>query len=84
MPRKTTPTEPTFEAVYAELEQTIARLEAGDLALDEALTLYERGMALAKQCSAMLDRAELKIQELSGADLLEANEETELFDDEDA
>jgi exodeoxyribonuclease VII small subunit len=63
MPKKTA--EATFEQIYSELETTIEQLEAGNLSLDEALVLYERGMELAKQCGVMLDRAELKIQELA-------------------
>lgn len=54
----------SFEKLYAELEETISRLEAGDLPLDESLALFQRGMELAKQCGALLDQAELRIKEL--------------------
>lgn len=54
----------SFEKLYAELEDTIAKLEAGDLPLDESLALFQRGMELAKQCGALLDQAELRIKEL--------------------
>jgi exodeoxyribonuclease VII small subunit len=63
MPKKSQ--DVSFEQLYGELEATIEKLEAGNLSLDESLALYERGMELAKQCSALLDRAELKIQELA-------------------
>jgi exodeoxyribonuclease VII small subunit len=73
MPKKSQET--SFEQLYTELEATIDKLEAGNLSLDEALALYERGIDLAKQCSAMLDRAELKIQELApNSDDLEQDE----------
>lgn len=53
-----------FEALYAELEETVRRLEGGDLSLSEALSLFERSTALAEQCNALLDRAELRVQQL--------------------
>ncbi len=55
----------SFEQLYTELEATIEKLEGGNLSLDDALALYERGMELAKQCGGMLDRAELRIKELA-------------------
>ena len=55
----------SFEQLYDELEATIDKLEAGNLSLDDALALYQRGMELAGQCGTLLDQAELKIQELS-------------------
>lgn len=55
----------SFEQLYNELEATIEKLEEGSLTLDDALALYQRGMELAGECGTMLDRAELKIQELA-------------------
>jgi exodeoxyribonuclease VII small subunit len=54
----------SFEAQFRELEEIIAKLEAGDLPMEQSLTLFERGMELAKQCGTLLDAAELRIQEL--------------------
>jgi exodeoxyribonuclease VII small subunit len=54
-----------FEEAYAELEETVQKLEAGSLPLAEALALYQRGMALAKQCNLQLDKAELTIKTLA-------------------
>lgn len=66
MPKKTSsPSEPTFEQAFKELESIIAKLESGELSLDESLALFERGQALAKQCGALLDAAELKVKQLS-------------------
>ncbi len=56
--------DPSFEEVYSELESVIAKLEAGDLSLDESLALFQRGMELTKKCTEMLDHAELRIKEL--------------------
>ncbi len=58
------PKDQSFEALYSELEATVAKLEAGDLSLDESLALFQRGMELAKKCAEMLEKAELRIKEL--------------------
>lgn len=55
----------SFEQLYNELEATIEKLEEGNLSLDDALALYQRGIELATECGTMLDDAELKIQELT-------------------
>lgn len=54
----------TFEQVYGRLEETVAKLEAGGLPLDETIALYEDGMRLAARCQEMLDAAELKVTRL--------------------
>jgi exodeoxyribonuclease VII small subunit len=54
----------SFEQLFTELEATVAKLEAGDLSLDESLALFQRGMELAKKCTGMLDKAELRVKEL--------------------
>lgn len=59
--------ERAFEEWYGELEETVRRLEAGDLPLAEALALFERSTALAEQCNTLLDRAELRVRQLSQA-----------------
>ncbi|MFX0540251.1 exodeoxyribonuclease VII small subunit [Roseovarius sp. S4756] len=53
--------EMTFEQAMAELEQVVGRLERGDVALDESITLYERGAALKKRCDSKLKEAEEKV-----------------------
>jgi exodeoxyribonuclease VII small subunit len=67
-PRKNKPEpvdELSFEQAYQELEELVRQLEAGALALDESLALFERGRALAARCQAALDAAELKVQTLT-------------------
>jgi exodeoxyribonuclease VII small subunit len=54
----------SFEEAFRELEAAVQRLEAGDLTLEEALALYERGMGLAQRCSQVLDAAEIQVQQL--------------------
>jgi len=55
----------TFEQAYAELEETVRKLEAGGLTLEESLALFERGQALADRCNAQLEQAELKVNQLT-------------------
>ena len=56
--------EQTFEELQRTLDDLVARLERGDVPLDEALALYERGEAVHRALSERLDRAELRIEEL--------------------
>ena len=69
----------SFENLFSELEETVAKLEGGDLSLDESLTLFQRGTELAKKCTAMLERAELQVKELGprGEDFETEDEEEE-------
>ncbi len=55
---------PSFEAAYRELEEIVAQLERGDLPLERALELHERGQALAAYCATQLDQAELRVKML--------------------
>ncbi len=57
--------QPTFEELYRELEETVRRLEAGDLTLDQSVALFERGASLAEQCNVLLDAAELRVRQLT-------------------
>ncbi|MBV9099760.1 MAG: exodeoxyribonuclease VII small subunit [Candidatus Dormibacteraeota bacterium] len=54
----------SFEAAVAELDSLIERLEAGSIALDDAIAAYERGAALARHCEALLDRTERRVNAL--------------------
>ncbi len=65
-----------FEAAFAELEETVRRLEEGNLSLEESIALFERGQRLAAYCSAQLDSAELRIRQLMPAGEAEYTEET--------
>jgi exodeoxyribonuclease VII small subunit len=54
----------SFEAAYAELETIISRLESGELTLEESVELFERGRSLSDHCQALLDKAELRVNQL--------------------
>lgn len=56
--------EMTFEEAYGKLETVVRRLEAGEVRLEEALALFEQGIALTRLCTTLLDRAEAKMQML--------------------
>lgn len=56
---------PTFEQAVERLQVIADTLENQNPALAEALTLYEEGAALLKQCTGMLDDAREKITVLS-------------------
>jgi exodeoxyribonuclease VII small subunit len=53
-----------FETGLTELEGIVARLERGDLPLEESLQLFERGMSLSRDCRGLLERAELRVRNL--------------------
>lgn len=56
-----------FDAALAELERTVAQLEAGGLPLERTLALYERGVALQRRCERLLGDAELRVRRLVDA-----------------
>jgi exodeoxyribonuclease VII small subunit len=53
---------PGFETCLAELERTVKELESGDLPLERALELYEKGVALAESCRKQLEEAETRVE----------------------
>jgi len=54
----------TFEEMLADLEAIVDRLSAEGLELDEALSLFERGIARLRDAGRMLDAAEGRVEEL--------------------
>jgi exodeoxyribonuclease VII small subunit len=54
--------EKTFEASLAQLETIVRQLEAGDLPLEESLKLFEKGVALSRECRERLNDAERRIE----------------------
>lgn len=58
-------TELSFEQAMQELEQVVSRLERGDVALDESISLYERGALLKKRCEDKLKEAEEKVHAIT-------------------
>lgn len=54
----------SFEGALEQLETTVGRLEEGEMPLEEALELFEKGVALSRQCSQTLEAAEKRIEVL--------------------
>ncbi len=59
------PNPESFEAAYRELQQVVAQLENGDLDLERAVQLFERGSVLAQTCERIVDAAELRVTRLA-------------------
>lgn len=53
-----------FDDALAQLQQTVAELEAGGQPLERAIELYERGVALQQHCERLIGEAELRVKRL--------------------
>ncbi len=73
----------TFEEAMANLEQIVSEIEDGKVTLEKSIDRYAEGISLVKQCRAILDQAEQKIQLLSKSESGELSPAGELPDDED-
>jgi len=52
----------SFEAGLLELEQIVKEMESGELPLERALALFEKGMTLSDNCRKQLEEAETRIE----------------------
>lgn len=59
---------PAFEETLAQLEALVSRMEDGQLSLEEALSSFETGIKLTRECQQALQQAELKVQMLTRTD----------------
>lgn len=55
-----------FEDALKKLEDAVGQLEAGDLPLEKALTIFENGIAMSRLCTKQLDETERKVELLIG------------------
>lgn len=55
----------TFERALEELESIVTRLEGGQVALEESVTIYERGEALKRRCEELLRQAEARVDKIT-------------------
>ncbi len=60
--------ERSFEELQRELEDVVARLERGDVAVDDAIALFRRGEELYRLCVERLQATELRVEELAPSD----------------
>lgn len=56
---------PNFEHSLQQLEDLVEQLEQGDLPIEEALKAFEQGVTLTRECQAILQQAEQKVQLLT-------------------
>lgn len=54
----------TYEQAFAELENILSRLEGETLSLEDSLLLYERGQMLTRYCASLLEKAQIRMQQL--------------------
>lgn len=66
-----------FEEAMKQLEETVKKLESGEVTLEESMELFEKGVNLSRTCQKLLGEAQLKVTKL----IAESNTETE-FDTE--
>jgi exodeoxyribonuclease VII small subunit len=53
---------PAFEQSLVELEGVVKELESGDLPLEKAIALFERGVELSGACRKQLEEAETRVE----------------------
>jgi exodeoxyribonuclease VII small subunit len=68
--RKSPP--PTFEQALSELESIVAKMEKGELSLEESLKTFERGIELTRYCESTLNQAEQRVRILAAGSAAEA------------
>ena len=69
----------SFEAALKELESIVARLEQGEVDLEDSIQLYERGQALKAHCEKKLKAAEGRLEKIvAGAKGVEGTEPVDL------
>lgn len=65
--------EKKFEENLVDLEAIVQKLESGDVALEEAITEFQKGMKLSKELQDTLDQAEKTLVKVMQADGTEAD-----------
>jgi exodeoxyribonuclease VII small subunit len=61
----------SYEEAYSQLDEIVAALEGNELSLETAMNLYERGQRLIHRCSDLLEKADLRVRQLSGENLVD-------------
>lgn len=54
----------TLEEAFAVLEETVSRLEAEDITLEDSFKEYKQGMDILKYCSDKIDKVEKKVLQI--------------------
>lgn len=61
----------SYEEAFSQLESIVAALEGDELTLETAITLYESGQSLIRRCASLLEKADLRVQQLAGEELVD-------------
>jgi exodeoxyribonuclease VII small subunit len=61
----------SYEQAFQELEEIVSVLENNSQTLDKAMELFERGQEIARYCTSLLDKAELKVQVITSEGLVD-------------
>ena len=62
MENQTQTTPPNFEVAYEKLQQSVKKLESGELSLEDSLKAFEEGVQLSRVCQEHLTAAEQKVE----------------------
>lgn len=54
----------TYEQAFSELEEILLQMEKETLDLEKSIVLFERGQALTQYCADLLEKAQLRMQQL--------------------
>ena len=74
----------SFEKALAELEKIVARMESGELSLEQALATHKRGLELARLCQQQLEVAQQQVKVLEGEVLKPLEKVTDATSDAEA
>ena len=55
----------TFEEALEQLEDSVERLESGDMKLEDALSVFEDGVMASRVCNSLLDQTRKRVQVLA-------------------
>lgn len=64
----------SYEEALAELEKIVEILESNEKSLGDAMMYYQRGQELARFCANLLEQAELKVQIITGGEVVDFDE----------
>ena len=53
--------EQSLEEIFSDLEQTIKKMEEGEISLEESFQLYHQGMDMLQACNSKIDKVEKKM-----------------------
>lgn len=78
MAKQKNQTEPSsFESQLQKLEELVAKLETGEVPLEQSLVFFEEGVNLYRSCKKRMQQVEIKIQKLTESMREESMEESE-------